>query len=208
MDEQKSCSQCCSFASGFCKKWKVSVPDLAVAETCTGFSTTKMLNKGEQTRRNKLNKQAKKRAEVKSDQVGLVCFVDFKEKIIERINGKYRHPTRTECGRGLQIGNKVYLENGRYKMVNRSTLTITKRYQGIPGWAPQSLVSAYSQDHTEGKDPAVKKMYRKSCKTCIHFMFAGTTYHCELTGKTAKDYNQKVYCQAPNYKRKPKTGNV
>ena len=208
MDKQKTCAQCCHFASGFCKKWKVAVPDLATAETCTRFSTTKTLNKGEQIRRNKLNKQARKRAEVKPAQVGLVCFVDFKEKIIERINGKYRPPTRIEYGRGLQVGNKVYLANGRYKMVNRSTLTITNRYMGIPGWATSQLVSAYNQCSTTRETPEVKKTYRKSCKTCVHFKFIETVYCCELTGKIAKDYNQKEHCQAPNYKRKPTSSNT
>ena len=88
-------------------------------------------------------------------------------------------------------------------MVNRSTLTITKRYQGIPEWASQEMVSVYSHGETASKVPEAKKTYRKSCKTCIHFKFEGTTYHCELTGKVAKNYNQKEYCQAPNYKRKP-----
>ena len=118
MDEHKICSCCFYFASGFCKKWKVTISDLATAETCTRFSTTKKLNKGEQIRRNKLNKQARKRAEVKPEQIGLVCFVEFKERIIERINGKYRRPTRTECGRGLQVGNKIHLENGQQEVAN------------------------------------------------------------------------------------------
>ncbi len=202
MNEHKICSCCFHFASGFCKKWKVTISDLATAETCTRFSTTKKLNKGEQIRRTKLNKQARKRAEVKPEQIGLVCFVDFKEQIIERINGKYRRPTRTECGRGLQVGNKIHLENGRYKMVNRRSLTITNRYQGIPAWAPPSLKAAYDLGCNQANMPAVKKTHRKSCKTCIHFKYVGLGYHCELTGKTAQDYNQKVYCNATNYKRK------
>lgn len=145
MNDEKVCTKCYNFSSGFCRKWKVSVPDIEAAATCSKFSTEKHLNKGEQIRQNKLNKQAKKRAEVKPEQVGLVCFVDYSEKIIERINGKYRHPTRTEYGKGLQIQNKIYLPNGRYKMVNRRTLTITKRYEGIPGWATEALKAAYAK---------------------------------------------------------------
>ena len=102
-------------------------------------------NKGLQIRQNKLNKQAKKRATVKPNQVGLIGFVEYSERIIERINGKYRHPTKTQHGHGLQVENKIYLPNGKYKLVNRSTLKITKRYQNIPEWADTNLLDKYKQ---------------------------------------------------------------
>lgn len=101
------------------------------------------MNKGLQIRRNKLNKKAKKRAEIKECQKDLVCFVEYSELVIERINGKYRRPTTSIVGRGLQIQNKIFLENGRYKMVNRSSLKITKRYNEIPDWANQKQKEMY-----------------------------------------------------------------
>ena len=82
---------------------------------------------------------------VKPEQVDLVCFVDFSVKVIERVNGKYRHPTRVEYGKGLQIKNKIYLPNGRYKMVNRTTLKITKRYMDTPEWANEYLIDLYNK---------------------------------------------------------------
>lgn len=200
--ENKTCVTCVNYSAGFCKKWKIQLPDLTAAETCQNYGVEATLNKGLQIRRNKLNKQARKRAKVKSDQVGLVCFVTFSEKIIEKVNGKYRHPTRTEHGNGLQIGNKIYLSNGRYKMVNRRTLKITKRYQGVPDWANPWLESVYQKNLSSDTVSDVKRPTRKSCKTCIHFKFSGTGYHCEVTGKSVGDYNHKEYCMAPQYRRK------
>ena len=103
------------------------------------------LNKGLQIRQDKLNKKATKRASIKPEQEGLVCFVDFSVKVIEKINGKYRHPTRTETGHGLQIQNKIFTPDGHYKMVNRSTLKIKKRYEDIPEWANEYLLEKYQK---------------------------------------------------------------
>lgn len=144
MDGSKNCSACWSYNNGFCKQWKQHISDITTAESCNKFSAEKKLNKGMQIRQNKLNKQAKERAKVKPSQEDLVCFVEFSEKIIERIEGKYRPPKRTEHGRGLQIKNKIYLSNGRYKMVNRSTLNVTKRYEDVPEWAGEGLIELYN----------------------------------------------------------------
>lgn len=152
--EKKTCKTCANHNVGFCKKWKVQLSDLTAAETCQHYTTEVKLNKGMQIRRNKLNRQAQKRAQTKSDQIGLVCFVAFDEKVIERINGKYTHPTRMEHGKGLQIGNKIYLPNGRYKMVNRKTLSITQRYQGVPEWADSHLIALYQENNAKTKNPA------------------------------------------------------
>ena len=144
MDNQKDCALCWSYNNGFCKQWKQRIPDTKVAEDCGKFSTEKKLNKGMQIRQNKLNRKAKERTKVKPSQEELVCFVEFSEKIIERIDGKYRRPKRTEYGKGLQIKNKIFLTTGRYKMVNRSTLDITRRYDVVPEWAGEYLIELYN----------------------------------------------------------------
>ena len=119
----------------------------------------KQLNKGLQIRQDKLNKKAKKRASIKLEQEGLVCFVDFSVKVIERINGKYRHPTHTETGHGLQIQNKIFTPDGHYKMVNRSTLKIKKRYEDIPEWVNEYLLEKYQKSKVSFE----KKNNPKSC---------------------------------------------
>lgn len=202
---KKDCCSCVKYRSGFCSQWKVSIPETTVAQTCGKFNEIRVLNKGLQIRQNKLNKQARKRGEAKEEQIGVVCFVDYSEKIIERINGKYRHPTRTERGKGLQIENKIYLANGHHKMINRSTLKITKIYDNIPPWASQSLIELYQKHLTPTSSTYSRKTLRKSCKTCVHFKFSETQYYCEVTGSRAEDYNHKEYCSAPRYQRKKST---
>ena len=151
MLEGKDCTMCIEYDENFCKQWRVSISDCSMAKSCAKFSTEKRLNKGMQILKNKRRKQIIKRAKVKPEQENLVCFVDFSEKIIERINGKYRHPTRTEKGSGLQIKNRIYLSNGHYKLVNRSTLAITKRYADIPQGTSDELVTLYEQANASMK---------------------------------------------------------
>ena len=142
MPDKRTCITCTNHGDGFCNHWKFRVPDITMAEDCDKY---KKLNKGLQIRKNKLDQKAKKRAEIKPEQEGLVRFVEYSEKIIERVNGKYRRPTSSQCGRGLQIENKILLANGHCKMVNRTSLKITKRYDSIPEWATQKQVDIYNK---------------------------------------------------------------
>ena len=133
------------YNSGFCRQWKVLINDCSTANDCIRFVHSKTANKGMQIRKNKLDKQMKKRVSITAEQENLVCFVEYSERIIERINGKYRRPVKIERGKGLQIKNKIYLPDGRYKFVNRSTLTITDRLIDVPTWANEYLRSLYFQ---------------------------------------------------------------
>lgn len=117
--------------------------------TINASKATQGKNKGLQIRKNKLKKKAQKRTTVKPSQENLVRFVTFEEKVIERINGKYRHPTTTRTGRGLQIENKVYLENGQHKLVNRTTFKIKKIYDDIPQWATEHLIFLYQKEKSK-----------------------------------------------------------
>lgn len=150
MSETKTCSTCSNNNNGFCKQWRTRIVDVAMAADCNKYGEKTTLNKGLQIRKNKLDKKAKKRAEVKPEQQNLVCFVEYNEKIIEKINGNYSHPKRSCKGAGLQIQNKIYLANGHYKMVNRSTLKITKQYEGIPAWATDKQIDMYNQSRASG----------------------------------------------------------
>lgn len=145
MNSDNKCTDCWQYQNGICRQWKVRLDDINIAGTCIKFSREKQMNKGLQIRQNKLAKKAKKRAEIKAEQVDLVRFVDFSVKVIERIDGKYHHPARTEYGHGLQIKNRIYDLNGHYKMVNRTTLKITKSYGDIPEWANQYLKDLYAK---------------------------------------------------------------
>ncbi len=152
------CENCAHFREGYCRYWYQKIQDSSKASTCETYAEAKPLNKGLQIRRNKLNKKIQKRAEIKPEQENLVCFVDFSVKVIEKMGGKYRKPTRTEKGSGLQIKNKIYMEDGTYKFVNRSTLKVTKQYPDIPEWANEYLKNLYQKSinqsitSTEPKD--------------------------------------------------------
>ena len=145
MPDERTCTTCANHKDGFCNHWKFRIPDMTMAADCDKY---KKLNKGMQIRKNKLDKKAKKRAEIKPEQKGLVCFVEYSEKIIERVNGKYRRPTSSQSGRGLQVENKILLADGRYKMVNRTSLRITKRYDCIPEWATPTQADIYNKTKT------------------------------------------------------------
>ena len=148
MANERICTTCPNYNDGLCKHWGVRIPDITMAADCDKYGVAPKLNKGMQIRKNKLDKKAKKRAEIKPEQKGLVCFVEYSEKIIERINGKYRRPTSSQTGKGLQIENKILLANGHYKMVNRTSLKITKRYEGIPEWATPKQIDIYNKKST------------------------------------------------------------
>ena len=207
MSDTRTCTACGSYNNGFCKQWKAHISDVTIATDCDKYGVTQKPNKGMQIRKNKLDKKAKKRAEVKPEQKDIVCFVEYSEKIIEKINGKYRRPTNNRKGTGLQIQNRIVLANGHHKMVNRSSLKIIKRLEGIPQWATQEQIKMYNQSKIS-KSELVKKPARKRCNTCEHFIYSvnpstnKASYCCEVTGKFAKDYKQLEHCMAPQYKKK------
>ncbi len=142
MPNERVCTICANYSDGFCNHWNFRIPDIAMAEDCNKYS---QLNKGMHICKNKLDKKAKKRAEIKPEQKGLVRFVEYSEKILERANSKYRRPTISRSGRGLQIENKILLANDHYKMVNRTSLKITKRYDDVPKWATQKQAAIYNK---------------------------------------------------------------
>ena len=101
------------------------------------------LNKGLEIRRKKLIRQTQRRSQKTSEQIGLVQFVDFQWVEIAKVNGKFK-PIGTRYDQGLQIENRVYLADGHYKMVNNRGFKITKKYDGIPDWATETLKNKYA----------------------------------------------------------------
>lgn len=145
MSDKKICATCSNYSDGFCKQWKTAISDATMVIDCNKYGVPIKLNRGRQIRKDKLDKKAKLCAEVKEEQKDLICFVEYSEKIIKKINGKYRRPTSSRNGTGLQIENKILLANGRHKMVNRTSLKIIKRFDGIPEWATKKQIDVYNQ---------------------------------------------------------------
>lgn len=102
------------------------------------------MNKGLSIRNKKIQKNLKKCNEIKEDQLNLCRFVSIKYENIQRVNGKYRHLGSVKAD-GLQIKNRVYLLDGKYKMVNGKSVKIKKIYDDIPTWATDELISKYNK---------------------------------------------------------------
>lgn len=102
------------------------------------------MNKGLMIRNSKIKKKFKKSNLVKPDQEDICRFVVINYQVIERVNGKYRR-TGSNTEKGLQIKNKVYLLNGKYKLVNSKSLRITKKFNDVPEWASQELINKYNK---------------------------------------------------------------
>lgn len=104
----------------------------------------KKINKGMMIRNNKLRKKAKKCHEIKPGQENMCCFVTINYQVIERVNGKYKR-TGSKTENGLQIKNRVYLLNGKYKLINSKSLRIKKKFNEIPEWATEELINKYNE---------------------------------------------------------------
>lgn len=112
----------------------------------------KKKNKGIEIRDRKRAKNRKKMATVKDNQIGLCCFAIYKEKEIKRQSGKYKPTGRYIEYRGLQIENKLYLDDGKHKLVNRSTMQLVQKFKAIPQWASPYLLQMYRENvKTENK---------------------------------------------------------
>lgn len=103
-----------------------------------------IMNKGLEIRNNKLKTNTKKRNEVKPEQENICRFVTINYQVIEKVNGKYRR-TGSKTESGLQIKNRVYLIDGKYKMVNNKGLRIKKVISNIPEWATDTLIQKYNE---------------------------------------------------------------
>lgn len=101
------------------------------------------MKKQEKNKRDLSKKLAKAHA-IKEGQENICRFIAYKCTRFEIVNGK-RKNTGYTYGRGLQVVEKCYLENGQYKLVNGKNFHITECYDGIPEWANEYLISLYNQ---------------------------------------------------------------
>lgn len=106
------------------------------------------MNKGLAIRNAKLKKNAKKRQSIKPGQDNLCRFITINCQIIEKINGKYKR-TGSNTVNGLQIKNRVYLVDGKNKLINSNGVRIKKIYDSVPEWATESLIEKFEQFHNK-----------------------------------------------------------
>ena len=102
-----------------------------------------VLNKGLEIRNAKLQKQVKKRNTINPEQENICGFITIRYAVVERINGKFKH-TGNQTVNGLQIKNRVYLNDSSYKLMNSNSVKILKRYEGITEWANEELIGRYN----------------------------------------------------------------
>lgn len=102
----------------------------------------KIINKGLQIRNNKNDKHNKKMRILKDDQEDLCRFVTVGSQQFKRVKGKWKHKGGKKMS-GLQIENKVYLQNGKYKFINNSNVKVLKEFKDIPHWATEELIERY-----------------------------------------------------------------
>ena len=161
-----NCMTCIFFnnSTHFCNRYKVSLlAEIGYSSNCKRYvfkdSTAEELkkahviikkglayfeNKGLAIRNKKLNKLLIKRNKIEASQETYCRYISFVYQDIKRINGKYRHVGQNHCS-GLQIRNRVYLINGKYKLVNNRGVKITKVYDEQPKWATPKQIEMYNK---------------------------------------------------------------
>lgn len=105
------------------------------------------MNKGLEIWKEKHDKQKFQARTNKPEQVGVVCFANFRDIVHRKVNGKYIHPLIVKR-KGLQIENHFYyVEKGEIISctINRSGAKITKAYEDIPEWADELLIEKYNK---------------------------------------------------------------
>ena len=102
------------------------------------------MNKGLEIRAKKRTKQNAKAHSMKEEQKGLCRFVWIEYMLYRKYNGKLQ-PIKLVGNIGLQIENKIYLNDGTYKFANGKNLRIKKIYPDIPDAASELLIQKYQE---------------------------------------------------------------
>lgn len=104
------------------------------------------MNKGLRIWVAKKSKLAKKAHSMKPEQIELCQFVDLQSSSFSRMNGKTKFTGHVKY-HGLQLENRVYLLNGKYKLANARGSKIIKRYDSVPSWATDWMKNQYAARH-------------------------------------------------------------
>lgn len=108
------------------------------------------MNKGLEIRNRKRKKAREKMNVVKEVQKGVCRFVWIEYMLFHNVNGKTK-PFKIVGNVGLQLENKVYLNDGTYKYINNKHLKIKKIYEDVPNDTPvnERLLNMYQKTKTE-----------------------------------------------------------
>lgn len=104
------------------------------------------LNKGMRIWKAKREKRFKQAREIKPEQENICRFVNFRNTVHRKANGKYIHP-QIEHLQGLQVKNRFYYikdNDVAYVLINKHSAGVTKVHEGIPDWADDRLIKKYN----------------------------------------------------------------
>ncbi|MDE6656706.1 MAG: hypothetical protein K2J85_06930 [Anaeroplasmataceae bacterium] len=117
--------------------------------TSKNIGNKQHLNKGMQIWKKKRENRLKKAVEMKSGQAEICRFVNFRNTVHRKVNGKYSH-SKIEHLQGLQVKNRVYYIKDNevtYVLVNKHGAGVTKVHEGVPDWADERLVKKYNDSN-------------------------------------------------------------
>ena len=80
----------------------------------------------------------------KTETENIVRFVKVQFTETNRFHGYFVRSAKCETF-GLQVNDKIYLVDGRYKCSNGKQLKIVEEYPPYPNWATEELKSMYDQ---------------------------------------------------------------
>lgn len=144
-----TCNECIYFnpENNKCNKYK-SFTEPNVKVDCKHFNSEqedKYPNKGVKKRDQKRARNYRKMRMVKENQESICRFVRVEYMTFHIVNRKIQ-PYKTVRDVGLQISNKLYLNNGRFKFINNKNLKIKKIYPSIPYClVNKNLIDQYEQ---------------------------------------------------------------
>ena len=141
------CIDCGHYNGTSCKKYKTAISNPGTETDCKKFlaqGTQEEKPKGVQIRDAKRANNNAKMRKTKPEQKNACRFIVIEYLVFKHVSGKLRpFENRTEVA--LQIGNKAYLNNGKYKFVNNKNLHIVRELKGIPRNINKDLVKLYHE---------------------------------------------------------------
>ena len=94
-----------------------------------------------------MNKETRMRKAnyIRKDEINLCRFVKICYSVIERnIEGKWEYVGKVK-EKGLQIRNRVYLFDDKYKLAHYKGTKILEVFEGIPEWATPKMIERYEE---------------------------------------------------------------
>ena len=88
---------------------------------------------------------------IRKEEINLCRFVEICYSVIERnIEGKWEYVGKVK-EKGLQIRNRVYLFDDKYKLAHYKDTKILEVFEGIPEWATPKMIERYEEFKAEQK---------------------------------------------------------